>query len=996
VTVVGRLSWARDLACCALGLVLWFVLAPQASGRSPSAVVPLVDYKHDRWPLEVGAPSRINALAQTPDGFLWIGSVEGLFRFDGVSFEKIAPSPQVSARKVVSQLHVSRRGDLWVGLARSGGVQVLRGGVLVDAGMPHPSREVNDIKEDPQGGIWIARGGRSSSTLARFYQGRWQEFGAESGLPASPVWQILFTRDGTQWVLLDDRLVLRRPGQARFEDSAMAILPRASLAQGPQGELWLADSRGLRQLDWRDGRLRVVRPLASLDEPVGGARVMFDHDGNLWETTWSSGVLRVTPQGSVSAFKAQQGLLSDQTHALAQDREGNIWIGGELGLDRLRRTKLVVEPAIPANSPTSYRMAAARDGTVYIADSSSLYAIAPHKGVARLRSLPSPAEALCADRRQGVWLITRKEALHLTAGHFTPWPKPVPGAALGCVEDGAGRLWLPMLDHGLFWREGQRWQAWPGQGGISGLPANAVVDGEGRAVILFRDGALPAGLAHKAPPFRVVASHLARVGPVEGVMAGGGMVLVSGADGLRAPFTPHTGVLAAATYPWAASLNGLVQARDGTSWGIGDVGIVRLRSADLQAALHRPGTPIAHEVFDFHDGMSSFVQKAPGAQVAEGGDGRIWFLTRSHVLRVDPAQLDRNLVRPQPLLRSIRVGGRSYEPIAGLALPAGTGAIDILFTSPSLTMPDRVQFRYRVVGQGGQWVDPGRRRVAMIRDLGPGDYTFELKVANEDGVWSQQPLSYSFSVRPAFYQHWWFWTLNGAVLVVALYALYLMRIRYLAYQIRERIEERTRERERIARELHDTLLQSVQGLIMIFQSVADRLSDHPSAGKILLPAIDRAEEVLVEGRDRVQGLRSMDDLHLHDELLRMLEKERVFSGRTILMVSKGKRLNICPSIVEDVVAIITEAARNACQHARAETIELTVEYKRFGVVLRLIDDGIGIAEGILASGGRPGHFGLLGMQERADQIGAHLSVVSTPGIGTTVTLRLPWRVADIV
>lgn len=984
--VAGRLSCARNLVCCVLGAGLWLALAPQA----PAARAPLADYKHDRWPLEVGAPSRINALAQTPDGFLWIGSVEGLFRFDGVNFERIAPSPQAPARKVVSQLHVSRRGVLWVGLARSGGVQAMRGGRLVNVGMPHPSREVNDISEDPQGGIWIARGGRRFSTLARFYQGRWQEFGAESGLPARPVWQTLFTRDGTQWVLLDDRLVLRRPGQARFEDSRMAILPRASLAQGPQGDLWLADSRGLRQLDWRDGRLRLVRTLARLDQPVGGARIMFDREGNLWETTWSSGVLRVTPQNRVSAFNVQQGLLSDQTHALAQDREGNIWIGGELGLDRLRRAKLVMEPAIPANSPTSYRMAAAGDGTVYIADSASLYAIGPHRAAVRLRALPDAAEALCADRGQGVWLITRHQALHIASGHAAVWPKPAPGPALGCVEDGAGRLWLPMLDRGLFWQEGGRWRAWPMPGAMaSGLPANAVVDGAGRAAILFRDGRIPAGSG--AAPFAPIASHLAGVGPIEGLMAGGGMVLVSGAEGLQAPFARHTGILPAATYPWAASLNGLVQARDGTSWGIGDTGIVRLRTADLYAALHRPGAPIAHEILDFHDGMSSFAQKAPGAQVAEGGDGRIWFLTRSHVLRVDPAQLVRNLVRPQPVLRSIRVGGHSYAPLAGLSLPAGTTAADILFTAPSLTMPDRVQFRYRVVGLGGAWVDPGPRRVAMIRDLGPGDYRFELKAANEDGVWSSAPLEFAFSVRPAFYQHWWFWALNGAALAAALYALYLMRIRYLAHQIRERVEERTRERERIARELHDTLLQSVQGLIMIFQSVADRLGDHPAAAGILIPAIDRAEEVLIEGRDRVQGLRRMDDGPLHDDLLRMLDKERLFCGRTIAMVCKGERVSLRPAIIADVVAIMTEAVRNACQHAQADTIELTVEYRRFGVVLCLVDDGVGIAGDILAAGGRPGHFGLLGMQERADQIGARLMVDSAPGAGTKVTLRLSRR-----
>lgn len=962
-----------------------------APGTAPAQNAPIAfaPYKHDRWPLEAGAPSRINAIAQTGDGFLWIGSVEGLFRFDGLSFEKFGPAPGMSARPVVSHLHVSRSGELWVGLARSAGVAVLHGGQLVDAAMPHPSREVNDIAEDAQGGIWIARGGRSTSTLARFAAGRWREYGAADGLPAGAVWQILFTRDGTQWVVLNDQLAWRPAGQARFASTGIAVSPRAALAQDAQGRLWLAQGSGIRQVVWNPHGAGLSRALPVPGRHnAGGARLLIDREGNLWETTWNGGVLRLSPHGGAAAYTTAQGLTSDQTHALAQDREGNVWIGTELGLDRLRPARIVVEPGIPANSPTSYRMAPARDGTVYVADARALYAIRPHQPPRRLRPLPSPAEALCADQARGLWVVTATRVIHEAADR-TSFAKPAPGVALGCAQDREGRLWLPMLDHGLFWRAQGRWQAWPGA--ERGLPANVVLDGAGRAVVLLRER-----LSGGAPsPFLAVSSQQGRVGPVEGLMVSGGAVLISGAEGLQAPFAPGTGLLAAARYPWAASLNALIDGADGTSWGIGDTGIVRLPTHDLAQALRRPGHALVPDVFDFRDGLNSFVQKAPGAQVAQGGDGRVWFLTRRNVLSIDPARLHASRIVPRPVLRAIRVGGREMAPLPGMVLDAGTMALDILFTAPSMTMPDRLRFRYRLVGQSDQWLDPGRRRFALLRDLGPGAYRFELLVANEDGVWARSPLAFSFSIRPALHQRWWFWAVGGAAVLALLYGLYLARIRYVTEQIHERISERTRERERIARELHDTLIQSVQGLILIFHSAAQRLSHHPEAADLLLPAVDRAESVLVEGRDQLQGLRRMDDLHLHDELLRMLDTDPIVARHPVALTGKGHRRIVTPAVIPDLVAIAAEALRNAVLHAQAGAIELAVEYRRRELVLRISDDGIGIGPEVLGAGGRAGHYGLLGMRERAGRIGARLSlqVMAGKAAGTMITLRLPARLA---
>jgi Two component regulator propeller len=418
------------------GLVLLWAAAgalAQSAGLPPG----LSEFKHEAWPLSRGAPSRINAITQTPDGFLWIGSVEGLFRFDGVSFEPVRMPGSQAQRLVVSSLHVARSGELWVGLARGRGVAVLRGGQLVDAGMPNPSREVNDIREDAEGGLWVARGGRSEQGLARWFRGQWQEFGTDSGLPAQPVWGLHMARDGTVWAVLSRTLALRRPGDARFSTTGPAISALASLTEDGDGRLWVSDSQGTRALTAAPGPLTVFPH----PNPVGGTRLLFDGRGDLWTTTRNGGVLRIRapgralpaglpPAARVAALDTTGGLTSDQTRALFQDREGNLWVGTELGLDQLRPAAVVVEPGLPASSPTSYRLAAARDGTVYVADAEALPGLAGrgpvHGGRSGRVALPGrpcaaggrrrPASAWQAGRHHGLWLCAGRRRPPLDAG----------------------------------------------------------------------------------------------------------------------------------------------------------------------------------------------------------------------------------------------------------------------------------------------------------------------------------------------------------------------------------------------------------------------------------------------------------------------------------------------------------------------------------------------------------------------------------------------------
>ena len=955
-----------------------------------SAPDPLNGLRLTHWSLEEGAPSRINSITQSADGMLWIGGVDGLFRFDGVTFERV----ESAQRLVVSQVTAARGGDVWVGLARGRGLLVWRGGALRPSGMPGASREVNDIVEGPDGAIWVARGGRSVRSLARLANGHWEEFGTASGLPEQPVWNILFARDGTLWLVLDHAIFRRRVGAARFEPTGLEVPSRASLAMDAQGGIWLSDRAGTRRVAQSGaGPVHVDHRLDYAD-PAGGTRTLFDRRGDLWEATWSNGVVRiVAPLGppvrtAVTSLGTDMGLLSTQTRAVFEDREGNIWIGTEMGLNMLRRVPLTIAPVIPRNSPSTYRLAVDRSGTVYAAEATGVYRIAPGTLPVRVLATGRPVEALCAARSGGVWVITPDAVQRLGAGASERRAKP-PALSQACAEDAAGRLWLPSLDHGLFLLEAGRWQTWPGLDGTHRIPANAVVLPDGRAAISFR-----AGRPRGPTPFLALDDSTAGSGGIEGLMLGQGTLLVSGAAGLAAPLLPGRPLLARERYSWAASLNGFAQGPDGDSWAIGDEGILRLRTADLARALAQPGAPVAVRHFDYRDGVNSFVPKAGGSQIVIGGDGRVWFATRRNILSIDPAAISTNPMPPTVLVRDVTVGGKRRTATEGLTLPPKTTRVEIGYTATSLAVPQRVAFRYRLLGSGDDaWTTVGNERLAEFSDLGPGRYTFEVSASNEDGVWSEAPARLSFTIERAFYQTLWFRVIALLAACAILYTVFTLRLIQVSGQIHDRMLARNRERERIARELHDTMIQGVQGLILRFQAVADRFADDPQAQAVLLPALDRAEEMLVEGRDRVIGLRRMDDRKALEELARLGEQDIYPAGLITPLQVTGKPRRLLPEMLDELIAVICEALNNAASHSGASRVDIGVHFGRLHFSAFVRDNGKGIPRDFATSRGRPGHFGLLGMYERARAMKGKLRIESAEGFGTEIRLIVPARFA---
>jgi signal transduction histidine kinase len=309
-----------------------------------------------------------------------------------------------------------------------------------------------------------------------------------------------------------------------------------------------------------------------------------------------------------------------------------------------------------------------------------------------------------------------------------------------------------------------------------------------------------------------------------------------------------------------------------------------------------------------------------------------------------------------------------------------------------LAIPERVRFRHKLDGQDKDWQEAGTRREAFYTNLGPGSYRFHVMASNGDGLWKEAGTTAGFLIQPAFFQTGWFFSLCVAAGGVFLWMLYILRIRHVTAQVQTRLGERMMERERIARELHDTLLQGFSGLVLKFQAAMKQLPQDLPARQIMESALDRADEVLLEGRTRVRDLRS-ESIERQD-LAAALEdcgEELQHEGAPSLgLVITGTPRPLDPIVYDEVYRIGREALVNAFQHSKASTIEVEITYEPSGFRLRVRDDGCGIHQNVLDHG-RPGHWGLAGIRERAQNIGGKLTIWSHAGAGTELELTIPAR-----
>jgi signal transduction histidine kinase len=355
-----------------------------------------------------------------------------------------------------------------------------------------------------------------------------------------------------------------------------------------------------------------------------------------------------------------------------------------------------------------------------------------------------------------------------------------------------------------------------------------------------------------------------------------------------------------------------------------------------------------------------------------------------------------NMLAPPVRVEQITADHRTYDAKSGLRLPPLVRDISIDYTALSLVAPEKVRFKYKLEGQDPTWREVVNDREARYSNLAPGAYRFRVIASNNSGLWNEEGATLDFRIAPAYWQTVWFRALCVVAFVSFLWMLYWLRVRQLAREFDSRLETRVEERTRIARELHDTLLQSFNGVLLRFRTAHKLLTKRPDeARQVLESAIDEARSALIEGREAVQGLRSsVIETNELGEAIRTLTEELADDtahGRAVevRLTTGGTSKPLRPLIRDEVYRIATEALRNAFRHSGASCIEVQLEYDARRFELHVRDDGKGIDPKLLSDEGLPGHFGLQGMRERAQSIGGKLTVSSGPGSGTQVALSVP-------
>ncbi len=442
-------------------------------------------------------------------------------------------------------------------------------------------------------------------------------------------------------------------------------------------------------------------------------------------------------------------------------------------------------------------------------------------------------------------------------------------------------------------------------------------------------------------------------------------------------------------------VTGMVETAAGDLWTSGFSGIAHVKADELAKWLRDPNYAVSGEKFDTLDGLPGLAaERYPVPSIVEAGDGRLWFATIKGVAWLDPASLDktRNSSPPNVLISSLVWNGETHSNLRGLVLPPRIRRVEIDYTALSLATPERVLFRYKLEGSDLDWQDAGTRREAFYTNLRPGKYRFRVIACNNDGVWNYVGATVEFTIRPAWYQTSWSYALCAAAILVLIWVFYQFRLRQIARAISARFDERLSERTRIARDLHDTFLQTIQGSKLVADSALRQTPD-PARMRGALEQLSiwlgRATE---EGRAALNSLRTspVEKNDLAAAFRRAIEECRIENSMEASFSVVGDTRDMHPIVRDEVYRVGYEAIRNASVHSQASMLRVTLTYAD-ELSVEVADNGVGMGP-LVADRGKEGHFGMQCMRERATRIAGKLTVASSPESGTQIKLVVPGKI----
>lgn len=961
---------------------------------------------HRVWSAKDGLFGNVYALAQTEDGFLWVGGSDGLYRFDGIQFQHYVPLSGTLPALRVTKLFAGTDNSLWIGYS-SGRITRLTHGVAKTFGESDgvPVGGNSSIIEDADGTVWASFTGG----FVRFNGTRFQKVRKEWNYPEKTADKEEIDTSGTLWVTSEGHTYYLQRGTHSFQ--AVPGTTERVVALVPHGtQIALYTTGDVARVYLRD--CPIYHPIKS-HYSSHDRLLLEDRDHTVWITSQLGGLQRTGSleglaaasaanhdPNDLEAYSRKDGLSGGAPLTALEDQEGSIWIATEQGLDQFTRRNIVARASFPdewganvAQGPDNAIWFAPlvsndikRRTWIRIRDGKKLDKSYPDIGVVH-RAQDGTVWFFSAGPTAQGYATTTKFLSHWTKNGIVRIPLPSkPGEATRVrtiTTDLHGNPWVTIPDNGTWRYDGTLWHPISTENHNSDTTGHfAVTDQNGSIWILSQDR-----LVHNiGDVLHIVTDSNLPSAPFTGMAWSGKEIFISGKDGLSVGGA-HGFRKIALPIDMSRAFALIADTASGV-WFAFPKGICHISTEAISASRSRPLTNQDFEVFD----VSNDLPEALDQTISDGlvsTDGHIWFTATTSVLEVAPTRIQWNTLAPRIAIESLTTEHESAPLQEPLRIAPHPGNLQFNFASLSFRLPEHNRYSYRLSPSSISWSPPTAEHEAVFGNLSPGKYVFEVRGSNNDGVWSTTPASISFTILPAFYQTWWFRLVYLMLAAALLYLMYLVRMRRIVMRVRLQAEARFAERERIARDLHDSLLGEVQGLALRVGTIVDLTPDSHHLKEGLERTLKVAEEVMRSGRERVQHLRESTltgeafVAQLKDACLRFEYNQKT---KLKFDVSGNIPQEVNSVIATEVYRIITEAVLNAVRHAHSHSIEVSLRFDehRFAAIVKDQGHGFDIDQW---KRNTTSHFGLAGMQERAREAGAEL-VLNSSQLGTTITIRI--------
>ena len=972
-----------------LGLAL-MCLGEAAFPLDPSRRVS--QYVHEHWAEERGfVGGAIYAIAQSADGYLWIGTERGLVRFDGSGFtlieRPISDQPSVGP---VQGLISDTDGNLWIFLQGSR-ILLYRDGKFEDiyTRFDLQGMIVTASAWDYQYRILLA--GLGNRTLR--YDHKQFETVVNAEQNPGTVLSLAAARDQSVWLgTRENGLFHSQNGHISQVAPELRNAKINCLAVSRSGGLWIGTDDGIYLLEVASTKLFAPPSLRGLQILA----MKMDHDGNLWVGT-NHGVVRITSFGIVSLDLFDRKAIHD-VRAIFEDPDGDIWFGGSGGVELLRNGIL-----------TSYSAAdglpVIGGGPIYI-DSEDRVWFAPISGGLFLikaghatpvslagldhdvvYSISGGGNELWVGRQHGGLTVLIERGDSFSARTYRTSDGLAQNSVYSVKRAQDGTIWAGTVSSGVSKLSGGRFTNYSDADALPSNAVNSIAEGsDGTIWVATPNGLCSYSKAHwktyilrdglPSPSVRFIFED-----PMHNlwIATSGGLSYLSSGQ-IKIP-SDLPEIL-------REQIFGIAEDSMGFLWFTTSDHVVRVNRERLLA-----GSLLETDVQSFGatDGLKGTEGASRDDTLVADHAGRIWLSLSSGLSMADPNITLRNSGPVTVRIESVSAGGRQLDTQRPIKIQHGVQNIVLNYGGTNLFTPERIRFRYKLDGSAQGWSNIVASRQVVFSNLGPGSYNFRILASSSIGLWNGPEASIPFVIEPAYWQTWWFRVTCFMLLLAALCTIYILRLRHVTKLLQLRHQERLSEREDIARDLHDTLLQDFQAMILRFDSVSRRLVSGDPNRVAMDEGLRYADKVLREGRNRIRDMRadSMAPQDLSKAFAAYANELSQLRTVTFDVKVTGAQTEIDPIVRDHIYRIGREAIGNAFKHSEGSTIRIELAFSPRELQMTILDNGKGIEPSILNAGGKPGHWGIYNMRERARKIGASLEFSSVPNAGTILELKLP-------